>query len=339
MGHSFDLWVPSKECKHSQCPLRRFDPEASSTFHPIKNGPPLNLIYGLGSANGTYGQDVVSLAGLTVKNQVFGVANSTDEIIYKGYRGDGLMGLGFPAPDTAIPNQIPFVFNLAKQKLIPEPVFSLYFGSISDTGNAGEMILGGIDHTKYVGELSYFPVMPEKATLGTEPAYAHWTVPGRAISTSTGFHQRYDENQQFVLDSGTSYTYVPSKVAKQIVTSLTKAVNLAEPRLDNELGGYVVDCALGKSKNLTVNFDIALSLNSEQTKTVNVPVNQLLDSDAVEQSGMCLFLICPLLEDTLSPAVGRISWLLGDSFLRSFYVVHDMGQKRVGLATAVSSSS
>ena len=72
---SSDLWVASSLC--FQCPSRtpKYEPTKSSSFSSSGNEL-VTLQYGSGDVGGTLGQDTVSLAGFTVKQQTFRMYSS-----------------------------------------------------------------------------------------------------------------------------------------------------------------------------------------------------------------------------------------------------------------------
>ncbi len=69
---SSNLWVPSKECRLSvACLLHHTFDSAKSTSYK-ENGTKFNITYGSGAVIGFLGNDNVDVAGLTVKNTLFG---------------------------------------------------------------------------------------------------------------------------------------------------------------------------------------------------------------------------------------------------------------------------
>lgn len=69
------------------------------------------------------------------------------------------MGLGFPALSSA--GSRPFFNTLIAQKALKSPVFTF---ALAETGS--QLLLGGIDTSKYIGTIGYTPV--------TQAVY--WTV-------------------------------------------------------------------------------------------------------------------------------------------------------------------
>jgi hypothetical protein len=103
--------------------------------------------------------------------------------------------------------------------------------------------------------------------------------------------------------------------------------------LDSSSGTYIVDCSTASSS--TKQFELLMkSSNSSDPITLTIPVSELvlpLDGDTVENSNYCLFGIAPL---SSGSGAGSNLYLVGDSVLRSAYLVFDMGNNRIGIAPA-----
>lgn len=63
----------------------------------------------------------MQVSGLAVLNQVF--AEATNMSGFTGYN-DGLLGLAYP--NIAVGGEAPLFYNMWKQNLIPQPIFSFY---------------------------------------------------------------------------------------------------------------------------------------------------------------------------------------------------------------------
>uniref|UniRef100_A0A7S4LNG7 Peptidase A1 domain-containing protein n=2 Tax=Oxyrrhis marina TaxID=2969 RepID=A0A7S4LNG7_OXYMA len=165
----------------------------------------------------------------------------------------------------------------------------------------GELVIGGVDSKHYTGDFSFVPLSSE----------TYWAVgldgvklDGSAIgSTKTA-----------IVDSGTSLLAGPSADVKAIASKLG-----AKSVLGKE---YIVDCDTFKSS-------MTFSLGGQE---------YTLDSkDLVLQASgnQCILGLTGI--DVPAPA-GPL-WILGDVFMRKYYVQFDWGQKRIGVATAASGMS
>lgn len=351
------MWVPSTQCPARNCPFYRFDASQSSTFKSLQK--PFGIQYGIGSVNGTYATDTVTVGGASIANQQFGLASITQDILFPNpnssaepfsrnnsgpVEANGILGMGYPSLTQANSQgegaYNPFVFNLASQGVIKEPIFSIFLNSISQTGWAGEIIFGGIDNSKFNGDLTYLPV----ASLTTKSSglfggssnanYYYWMVYGQGLgvtNSNTGQNPRWRlrEVGAYILDTGTTLTYLPTTVATEIVTSIAGKGNFA---LDRQSGVFLVDCATAQS---SARFELHMSQSSKTSSNpliLSVPASELVipvDSNSASTAKACMFGIAPV---GGSGGIGSNMYLIGDSVLRSAYMVFDMGQNRVGLA-------
>lgn len=358
--------MPGTSCPTTVCPYAKFDPTKSSTFSTTNQK--FGIIYGSGNANGTYVTDTVTVAGATVPNQQFGLVSTTQNILTNqgslgggvgsspsvsqtsGTVSDGIFGLGYPQLTAATSDggkvYNPFVFNLVSEKIISDPVFSIYLNSESVTGNSGEIIFGGVDQSKYTGQLQYMPVAGLSSGSGNNPldtifgggssnqVYAYWMVYGQGFNVVNGVSSpnlTLSSTVPVILDTGTTLTYLPQQIAQQIALSVANQNDVA---LDSQAGVYVIGCDVANS-NAQVQLQFSTSSQVSSTPiTFSVPVSQLvipLDGTTPSTATQCIFGIAP---SSSGSASSSGLYLIGDSMLRSAYMVFDMGQNRVGLAAA-----
>jgi hypothetical protein len=336
---------------------------------------PFTLVYGIGNVNGTYATDTVSIAGATVQNQQFGVASDTKQILTNPNTitvtevaaqiddsklrlkslaasdnpvANGILGLGYPRLTAASSKgqgaYNPFVFNLAAQNIIKEPIFSIYMNNAQEQGYVGEIVFGGIDETKFKGNLTYLPVAsltatkPKKRAISINSNNFYWMVYAQGVavtdtqnSSVNNIDMPFSAPSAFILDTGTTLTYLPQALAKQIVEAVAGTSGYTT---DASSGAYIVSCDAAQS---TTQFElkmIASSTSKEAPVVLSVPASQLvipLDATTADNAKFCLFGIAP----TAGSGVGTNLYLIGDSILRSAYMVFDMANDRIGLASAV----
>lgn len=193
---------------------------------------------------------------------------------------------------------VPPFYNMIKQKLVKDPLFSFYIkhsGGKSDEG--GELIFGGIDKSKYIGEIKYAPV--------TRKGY--WEVKLNEIYIN-GEAQQIQGHA--AIDTGTSLIGCPVDQA-----DLINAMIGAEKGFK---GIHVVDC-----KSLPNLPEISFKLG-DHTFSLS-PEDYILQTPAG-----CVSAFMGI--DIPAPA-GPI-WIVGDAFLRKYYTVYDLGNNRVGFAEA-----
>ncbi|KAG0169810.1 hypothetical protein DFQ28_002864 [Apophysomyces sp. BC1034] len=355
---SADLWVPSSRCPPLSCPFTRFNESKSSTFHSLNEK--FGIEYGIGSVNGTYATDTVAVAGARVQQQQFGLATFTKDILTmppstsnnsnaSTIIGNGILGMGYPqltaATTNGEPAYNPFVFNLVKQNVISEPVFSVFLNKVTVDGWAGEIMLGGADSSKYSGSLQYLPVASLRSktgggggvangTVGAGREYYYWMVYGQglAVRNNQKIVQQYDTFGAFILDTGTTLTYLPDTVVFGIATALAGPNGF---QLDRQSGIILINCSAAESPAMLELYMSQSSNVSESPVVLSVPAYELvipLDGDIAATAQTCLFGIAPT-----GPSDSGLSsnmYLIGDSVLRSAYLVFDMGKNRIGIAAA-----
>merc|ERR1719265_770934 len=231
---SSNLWVPGKACYFYTCWFHpRYDESKSSTFQ--KDGRPFKVQYGSGPVEGTFAKDTVQIGDVEVEGSVFAEVSTVSfgplNLAYAAGKFDGIMGLGFKSISEY---QIPTPFEMMiDQKLIDEPVFAFYLQG--DATKDGELTFGGVDSSKFTGDLQYVPLTDE----------TYWKVDLEGLTYGDAVTSKVSA----IIDSGTSLLAGPKdKVAaiaqkagatlvagKEYTIDCSKAAAL--PALEITLGG------------------------------------------------------------------------------------------------------
>lgn len=309
---------------------------------------PFSIEYGIGSANGTYAKETVTVGTAQVENQMIGLVSSTENIlgiVSEGEQSNGILGLGFPGLNSVrgAKDDIPFAFNLASK--LQDPVFSIFLNKPFAYGMTGEIMFGGVDAAKYTGSLQYVPVASYDtsgfyvtANVGTSSksgrgTFLYWTVAGQGIKAGSSYSKSLSSLQGFILDTGTTLTMIPKQYADGILEAVAGGNDSYSYDAFN--GVYRVSCSLAKSTD-SVEFQLSTSTSSASTNPVviSTPVSQLvipLDTDYTETAESCMFGITSSSSTQLTSGE---TWILGEASLRSVYSVYDMKNYRVGVAPA-----
>lgn len=129
----------------------------------------------------------MTIGDLEIKDQLFAEATAEPGLAFAFGRFDGILGLGY---DTISVNKIPPPFyNMIEQGKLDDPVFAFYLGS---TEQQSEATFGGIDKSRYTGDLIKLPVRRK----------AYWEVDFEAISFGDATAQL--SNTGAIVDTGTS---------------------------------------------------------------------------------------------------------------------------------------
>ena len=313
---SSDLWVPAtSSCGQTKCDLGSFDASKSETYILVGEGD-FNITYaGPGdSDNGDWVTDLVSIAGSGQMRDVqFAVAD---------YRFDehGVMGIGYDTNEAESPGgkYQSIIDQMYIQKFIQRRSYSLYLNSLQDP--AGSILFGGIDHSKYTGELIALPLQQSLAGKVNE---FYVTLTSVTFTDENGkTHQLSPEgySQSVLLDSGTSSSLMTNDVFSSIVQGFGAVAY-------NQWGELMVPCSYG-SQNWTIDY----TFGGFHGAKVSVPFSQLLGSEIYDSaqfsdsSGACDF---PGFNNIIAGAS-----VLGDTFLRSAYVIYDLDNDVVAIAQA-----
>lgn len=274
-----------------------------------------------------------SLGGQTVRNLTMAVATSSE------YVGTGIMGIGF-ALGEALEGEfnqtyanLPVV--MANQSLIPSASYSLYLDdlgmsaclvfepprNLANDGPAigeGTVLFGGYDTDKFEGSLAVLDIQPAERNLISRMLVI-WSSIGVTDRSGSTVIPSSAVPQSALLDSGTALTVVPA----DIFNTLVKYFGATYRR---SLGVYEVNCDLGYG---TLDF----GFGDSNGPVIGVPFSELA-IPVTESDGNFLTYsdgspVCMLGLDTADASLGVI---LGDTFLRSAYVVYDLDRRQIGIA-------
>ena len=337
---SSDLWVVSYEADlctdysiqqawGDSCD-KTYNPKKSSTYKVLEeDGFEISYLDN-STAAGDYITDDLSIGGTTIKSLQMGYATKT-------VRGAGILGVGYSSNVASTERYPNLIDQFVAQKLITTKAYSLYLNDRrSDTGN---ILFGGIDKDKFIGDLSILPVYMTKGQaepvhfeVEMESVSLDLTKDGKTtkiISTDPSLGQT---STIAILDSGTTLSYLPTKITDQIHSKLSIYVD------DIWTGLTFIDC-----EYLTSNPDLTISFTFGSNTTISVPVWEIvLDMLGDLQSEFpfklpferaCVFGIqstAGFEEDGFDEDMA----LLGETFLRSAYVVYDLTHHEIGIAQA-----
>merc|ERR1719335_1654948 len=114
-----------------------------------------------GPVEGVFNSDTVTIGDVEVPETLFAEISTVSfgplNIAFAMGKFDGILGLGFSKISSY---GIPTAFEMmVKEKLIDEPVFSFYLQK--DASAQGQLTFGGVDHSKFDGEIQYVPLTDE----------------------------------------------------------------------------------------------------------------------------------------------------------------------------------
>ena len=95
--------------------------------------PVFSIKYGTGKITGEFVKDVVSIAGITVSDQIFGLTYQEDGFAFNNVPFEGIVGLSFPTISKT--NSIPFMDNVITNQLLKNNIFSTFFSPDDEESN------------------------------------------------------------------------------------------------------------------------------------------------------------------------------------------------------------
>ncbi|WCJ26831.1 Aspartic proteinase [Euphorbia peplus] len=201
---SSNLWIPSAKCYFSlPCYFHsRYKSGQSSTY--VKNGTSCEIDYAAISLTGFFSQDSVRVGNLIVKDQVFIEVTREEDLKFVLAKYDGIVGLGFQ--EISVGNTVPVWYNMVKQGLVTDEVFSFWLNKDLEGIEGGEIVFGGVDEKHFKGKHTYVPV--------TEKGFWQFDMGDFLIGNhSTGV---CESGCAAILDSGTSLLAVPTAIVAEI---------------------------------------------------------------------------------------------------------------------------
>ena len=326
---SSDLWVPASDsniCKQPSCDAwGSFNSTASKTFEELDDLGYFNIGYGDGSQYaGEYFSDNLVIGDSTLKGVTMAVAEEAENLVGDGSAigNNGLMGIGFDTNEARLdqdPRERPYlgvVSQLKKQGLIKTLSYSLWLDD--EDAQTGSILFGGVDTSKYVAPLIALPMVrfePQDPTVN-EVAIEMTSI---GLTDGSGTSSLTDSKLVVpaLLDSGTTLIQLPTDMAQKILDTVG---GILDPSIPQPL----VPCNLSTAKATYV-----FGFGGSSGPKVNVPISQLIDppDGTVFADGT---LACGF--DIIGNSEGQV--ILGDSFLRSAYVVYHLGAKTIALANS-----
>ncbi|PPJ50780.1 hypothetical protein CBER1_07463 [Cercospora berteroae] len=311
---SSDLWLNSRESRYclsseSPCVSGTYDANSSSTYTYVNSEFEIGYVDGTGS-QGDYVTDTVRFAGVELEDQQFGVG-------YLSSTPDGIMGIGYGGNVASATARGRGVYSNVPQSLLNSGRISTlaYSMWLNDLDAAeGGLLFGGVNTEKYQGELETIPIVPYE-----DGVYRQVTIPlqGVGMNGDSSSIQNLD-NLEVHLDSGASLTYLPDALAVDIW-------NAVGAQYDRSVGVPRIDCDRANARE-------TLDFKFNDQKTIQVPMNEMVIR---YPQNVCVFGILPSGDSSFEESY----YILGDTFLRSAYVVYDLAKNEISLAQTVFNST
>lgn len=250
------------------------------------------MVFGTGEVKGELNADTMTFGDIKIDGQMFGEIVNEIGDVFAGAKFVGILGLSYDG--MAAYGMKPVFTNIIDKKLLKSNLLAFYYST--EDGKDGEISIGKVDPTKFVGEITYYPV--------TDKYY--WTIQADDIRIGKKTLGLCPEKCNLILDTGTTLLTAPSADFRKLI--------LAMP-IETDCTGYnsappLVFVIGGKEYSLeTPDYVIKSTVGSEEKCTP-----ALMPLDVPEDHG---------------PA-----WIIGDIFMQKYYTVFNRDTDEVGLALA-----
>ncbi|KAH8657972.1 aspartic peptidase domain-containing protein [Xylariales sp. PMI_506] len=308
-----------------------FDPSKSSTYEPLYE--PFDIEFATGAdsipftvpegASGWFITDTVAIGDFVVENQVILLADvyaaALDDMPI-----DGILGIGIP------PDDLSWYWNLYNSGQLDSPKFSFYIPAGEENG--AEITLGGIDDTKYTGEIEYLAVDADASN--SQGGFVYDTpsifLNGQPFTNTSTSGQGFSTVYSY-LDTGTAFIEIADFATTQnIYAQISPEITQIDPA-----GAWGAPC----DKLNAVAPDITFTLTSGDSGTgqlnVTLPKEYFNLGEYPGQPGICQAVFNNPLPDVSIPTDGPQLWVIGSPLIKAYYTVWDGIDLEVGWAKPV----
>ncbi|EPE27997.1 Acid protease [Glarea lozoyensis ATCC 20868] len=308
---SSDLWVNTPESSLCQGRTRpcllagSYSANDSSTYEYIGSYFNISYVDGSGAA-GDYVADTFTMGTATVSRLQFGVG-------YSSSSSEGILGIGYEINEVQVGraglakyNNLPA--QLVADGAIASNAYSLWLNDLD--ASTGNILFGGVDTEKFEGELTTLPIQAQSGV------FAEFLVTLTAISLGGTVIAR-NQAQAVLLDSGSSLTYLPDAIAEAIFEQVGA-------QYDSTQETAFVPCSIA-SNSTTLDFTfsgttIRVAMDELVIQVTSTNGRPLTFSDGTRA---CVFGVAP---------AGSSTAVLGDTFIRSAYLVYDLANNEISIA-------
>lgn len=341
---SSNLWVQSKQCKTAGCAQHEgFDYTKSLTFlkhYVMRYGSKLPQVsafsvkYGTGLISGEFAKDKVTVAGITVPDQSFGLTIKEEGFAFMNVPFEGILGLSFPSEASNLNSNIPkpFFDSVMNHKLLKNNIFSMFLSDHEDHSN---ILFGSADKQHMLTNFTFVDVVSTN----------YWEIDIEDIiigNYSTNFcHLMREKTGKcgVAIDSGTSLFAGPTNFIRHIKDRL--GVNKDCLNFKNLPDIQII---LKSRKNYKSKEKILtqITLKPEDYLINGKRIKKSIDSqnqddflenfneDIIKNKNECQAAFMPI--DVPAPR-GPI-FIFGEYFLKKFYTVFDRDEKVIGVSVA-----
>jgi len=257
-------------------------------------------------ASGDYVTDTFSIGSTSLASLQFGVG-------YTSSSGEGILGIGYAINEVQVGRAGKAAYNnlpaqMVADGLIKSNAYSLWLNDLD--ASTGDILFGGVDTAKYTGSLQTLPVQKEQGQ------FAEFLITLTGISLGDTVIAA-NQAQAVLLDTGSSLTYLPDAMTEAIYEQVNA-------QYDSSEGAAYVPCSLATNSS-TLDFTFTTPTIKVDMSELVIPVTSSNGRQVTFSDGTpaCLFGIAP---------AGSSTSVLGDTFIRSAYLVYDLTNNEISIA-------
>ena len=321
---SSDLWInsaTSQLCQQSTqedeqneelpCTISgTYNANASSSYTYVNSLFNISYVDGSG-AQGDYVTDTLHIGGSDLPGLQMGIG-------YDSTSSEGVMGIGYPQLEVQVQvNNDKSYLNvpalMASKGVIQSNAYSLWLDDLE--ASTGSILFGGVDSDKYHGQLSTLPIQAERGV------FQEFIIVLTGVDlVSQGQNTSLQIPQiPVLLDSGSTLSYLPPATCE----IMFKALGVQYDEQAEQ--GYIACSSQNDASTLDFSFSGAV---------ISVPMSELVLPGGTDAEGNTLTLSNGEAACSFGISVGSddSGYTLGDTFIRSAYVVYDIDNNEISLA-------
>lgn len=341
---SSNLWVQSKSCASQGCLQHNgFDHTKSTSFkkHYVKKfGTKLpqvatfSIKYGTGKISGEFVKEKVSIAGITVPEQIVGLTMNEDGFAFKDVPFEGILGLSLTSTNTQDAPSIPFFESIMKNNLLKQNVFSLFLSEDEDKSN---ILFGSADRSHMLTNFTFVDVV----------STTYWEIDivdiliGNYTTNFCNLMRQKTGKCGVAIDSGTSLFAGPSNFIHYIKDRLSVQHDCSNFESLPDIQIILKSRESYKDKNMiytqiTLKPEDYLINGRRIKKTLNNKKTHFSDyfenlsDEEIANKNECHSAFMPI---DVPPPRGPL-FIFGEYFLKKFYTIFDRDEKVLGFSVA-----
>ena len=322
---SSDLWVntaSSRLCKSDGSPCTRsgtYSANKSSSYKYVNSNFQIQYADNSG-AQGDFVTDTFKIGDSSIDAFQFAVG-------YKSSSNESVLGIGYPSNEASVTARNPTTYPnlpyaLQSAGVIKSPSYSLWLNDLD--ASTGTILFGGVNTAKFQGELGTLPIQ----SYQDQSSPTEFNIALTALDVNDGSKTtKLASGGAFpvLLDSGSSLCYVPDTIFQGLINALNAEFDGSSAFVDCALrtGSGYVDFTFSSPKIRVPMNEIVLALSDFEGGSSADKADKLTKRTMKTGAQACVLGVSPS---------GGSSNILGDTFLRSAYVVYDLENNQISLA-------